>query len=209
MSESKRAKILKNLAISYCKRGDLERVKSYVENGVNLDHSYEAMISAVHYNHIDVVRYLDSIDTSSNDIKLDFYHDTLTYAAAYGHLDIVKYFIDQGVTCYTCALDAASKKCHLEVTEYINDVYQSSIELDNVNHERITGILNNIENNEIIDLNLQDSKDNLKMIEIFKNYEIKHLFDLIYYAKKFVKQKAERYFRIIAEHKASEFKSRS
>lgn len=109
-------------------RGELEKVKSLTEKGIDVNatkNNLTPLMRTAFKGHLDIVKYLISKGANVN-AKSDKYGFTaLMMTAGKGYLEVVKYLISKGADINdkdkngTTALMYASKNGHLEVVKYL------------------------------------------------------------------------------------------
>ena len=103
----------------YLKKGDLDKIKELVKNGVNIHcRSYFAIRWSARVGHLEIVKYL--VETGS-DIHVDN-DGPLRSSVKYGHLEIVKYLVEKGANIHAennYALFSAISNNHLEIVKFL------------------------------------------------------------------------------------------
>jgi hypothetical protein len=110
--------------IKACRNGDLNLVRSLIENGSNVNYKDKFGISSLIWassrNHLEVVKVLIENGVENSDIKT-----SLLCASQHGHLEIIKYLVSNGAdvnhksnTGWT-SLMWASRNGHLETVKYL------------------------------------------------------------------------------------------
>lgn len=135
-----------------CEKGELEKVKSIIEKGIDIDLEYNnwtPLTKASEKGHLNIVKYL--VENGAK-INKENGHDwtALISASKEGLLEIVEYLIEKGANieiktdCKWTALTFASMEGHLEVVKHLiksgADVYVK----DDKNISIIDCILNGV-----------------------------------------------------------------
>ena len=110
---------LDNNLITASKEGNLEEVKSAIDEGANV-HAYDdyALRYASRSGHLEIVKFL--VENGANIHADDDY--ALRWASTKGHLETVKYLVKHGADIHAhddYALGFASAYGHLEVVKYL------------------------------------------------------------------------------------------
>lgn len=115
---------MNNYFIIDCERGNLDYVKSFVENGgdISID-DHECMVAASTYGHFEVVKYLveNGADVHSND---DY---ALIHFSMLGNLEAVKFLLEKGADA--CSQDFNALDCANEYACLGYQVYPTIVKL--------------------------------------------------------------------------------